>query len=168
MKISNIIKNTFYLILVLSFISCGTNKQVATENTVVIEKITTVSKPKIIFFNFQIEKLEDKKSISLINQIKAEGKLKGKAKKTENKTVGDLEYILLDNNLTEIEKHVIKNPLKKTVEFVNDFGSFEKKSLDLNSAQFTIRMQLPPEARHIAITELTNAEPIKHITIKIN
>lgn len=151
------------IVLLLCLVSCASKQQViAKEPEVVIPQ-------KIIFINYLLVKnAQDEKSITLINQIKAEGKLKGKPEKVENPSFGDLEYIFLDKDFKEIEKHALKNPLKKTVEYINDFGKFEKRVLDLDSVQFSIRMQLHPKAKYIVITELTTTKQKKHITTKID
>ncbi|MBQ0788342.1 MAG: hypothetical protein KBT69_12625 [Oceanihabitans sp.] len=156
------LKSAFIIALIFVF-SCTINKQViAVEPEVVIP-------PKIIFLNYVLVKnARDEKSITLINQIKTEGKLKGKPESIENTNPGDLEYILLDKNFNAIEKHALKNPLKKTVEFVNDFGNFEKRIVDLDRVEFTLRIQLQPEAKHIVISEITNTTYIKHSTTKID
>ncbi|QRM88056.1 hypothetical protein FG167_02060 [Lacinutrix sp. WUR7] len=169
MKISKIIKQIPYLIFVLFIISCASKKQVTAEDILVKEETKSIPKSKIIFLNYLLVKnAQGEKSITLINQIKTEGKLKGKPKNIANTSSGDLEYILLDKDYNSIEKHALKNPLKKTVEFVNDFGNFEKRTLDLDRVEFTIRIQLPPEAKHMKITELTNASSKEHIITKID
>ncbi len=156
------LKSAFIIALLFIF-SCATNKQViAVEAEVAIP-------PKIIFLNYVLVKnAQDEKSITLINQIKTEGKLKGKPENIVNTNPGDLEYILLDKDFNAIEKYALKNPLIKTVEFVNDFGNFEKRTLDLDRVEFTIRLQLHPEAKHMKIIELTNAIPKEHIITKID
>ena len=169
MKVSNLIKTTSYLILIVSIISCASKKQVTTEDSIATEEPIVIPTPKILFLSYQLVKnAQNEKNIALLNQIKTEGKLKGKPKKIENTTLGDLEYILLDKDFKEVEKHALKNPLNKTVEFINDFGNFEKRVLDLDSVQFNLRLQLPTKAKHIVITEITNTEPIKHISTKID
>lgn len=169
MKISKITKQILYLIFVLSIISCASKKQVTAENILVKEETKSIPKSEIIFLNYVLVKnAQDEKSITLINQIKTEGKLKGKPENIVNTNPGDLEYILLDKDFNTIEKYALKNPLIKTVEFVNDFGNFEKRTLDLDRVEFTIRIQLPPEAKHMKIIELTNAIPKERIITKID
>lgn len=86
--------------------------------------------------NYEIVKLNDEKNISLINQITADGRLKGKMTSKNNTSIGDLECIVLDKDLNQLEKHSIRNPLKKTVEFINDSGNFEKNIRFRQSAIF--------------------------------
>ncbi|WP_452232517.1 hypothetical protein [Lacinutrix sp. MEBiC02595] len=157
------------IILLFSMLSCASKRQVTAEDIIVIEETKTIETSKILFLNYLLVKnTGGKKSITLINQINTEGKLKGKPENIPNATIGDLEYMLLDKDFKAIKKYALKNPLKKTVEFVNDYGNFEKKVLDLDSVQFSIRMQVSPEAKHIVISEITNAAPIKHLTTKID
>ncbi|MDO6597833.1 hypothetical protein Q4512_12985 [Oceanihabitans sp. 2_MG-2023] len=163
-------KKKVYLFLITSIVvfSCASKKQIMPETDSINKETITSVQNKILFLNYQIVKNEkEKKSITLINQINTKGKLKGKSVEIENTTYGDLEYAILDAELNILEKHVLKNPLKKTVEFINDFGNFEKKVLDLDTVQFHIRLQLPAKAKHIAISEFTNTKPIQHITTKI-
>ena len=75
---------------------------------------------------------------------------------------------VFNSTFNEIEKNSIKNPLIKIVEFINDLGNFEKKIIALDSAQFSLKLQLPPKAKHIVISELTHNGTKKHITTKIN
>ncbi len=169
MKVLNIIKITSYLTLICFILSCASKKQATPKSAITKEETISISKPQIIFLNYLLVKnAQGEKSITLINQIKTEGKLKGKPKNIANTSSGDLEYILLDKDYNSIEKHALKNPLKKTVEFVNDFGNFEKRTLDLDRVEFTIRIQLPPEAKHMKIIELTNASSKEHIITKID
>lgn len=162
MKTSSFIKFSFVLILAVSVISCACKQEITAEETQV--KV----EPKLLFLNYQIQKLDNETSVRLINQITTDGKLKGKTNSEDGTQLGDLECIVLDRDLIEIEKQSLKNPLKKVVEFINDSGHLEKRILDLDSAQFSIRLQLKPQAHYIVIHEITTSEPIKHLKIKID
>ncbi len=155
-------KTTMYLLGFFLFLSCA-SQQVVTNSTEIQEK------SKLLFLNYNIVKIDStSKNITLISQKTTEGKLKNTSKAEIKTSIGDLECISLDKDFNEIEKKYIKNPLVKIVEFVNDLGNFEKKILDLDSAQFSLRLQLPPKAKHIVISELTQNGNKKHITTKIN
>jgi len=158
--VSRIVYLLFFLIVA---ISCA-SKQNTVEKETIIPK-----KPQILFLNYTIYKDKSgEKSIRLINKIKTEGRLKTKNKDLEKTTIGDIEYHILDGNSQVLEKISLKNPLLKTLEFINDFGKFEKRIIDLDSSQFTIRLQLDPKAKYISISELTKMKLRKHITSKIN
>jgi hypothetical protein len=46
---------------------------------------------------------------------------------------------------------IIPNPLDRSVEFVNDAGQLEHKTIHLDSAQFSIRLQIEPGASSILL-----------------
>ncbi|WP_178984387.1 hypothetical protein [Winogradskyella helgolandensis] len=161
MKISNIIKCIFSLFLVMTLLSCIGKK------SIIAEEKQIEPQPKLLFLNYKIEKLEDKKTISLINQIKTDGKLKETVLSRNNTTIGDLEYLILDKDLNQLERHYIKNPLKKVIEFINDSGNFEKKMLDLDRSEFSLRLQLKSKAEYIVINEITSEGITKLNTTKI-
>ena len=62
---------------------------------------------------------------------------------------------------------ICQNPLKKIIEYINDLGNFEKKIFDLDSAQFSIRLQLQSNVKYIKISELTKTGPKIHITTEL-
>ena len=161
MRISNIIKLTSFLFLVMLLLSCVTKQAVLAEETQ--QKI----EQKLLFLNYEINKVNDVRSISLINQIKTDGKLKIKNSAHSYTNIGDLEYLILDQDLSPLETHSIQNPLRKTVEFINDSGEFEKKTLDLNQAQFSLKLQLQPRAKYVVINEITTKGIIKLSTTTI-
>ena len=162
MTILKLTKTTTLLLLLFVVLSCASKQQIISEESKIIPK------PKLLFLNYQISKTTDnKKTIVLINQKTIDGKLKNKTKTELKTSLGDLEYIILDNDFNEIGKNSIKNPLVKIVEFINDLGNFEKRIIDLDSAQFSMRLQLPLNAKYIVISELTQTGTKKHITTEI-
>ncbi|REE08660.1 hypothetical protein DFQ09_106127 [Winogradskyella pacifica] len=161
MKISKTIRITYLLTLLIALLSCASKQHIVTEEEPII------TQPKLLFLNFEITKLNDIKSVSLINQIKTDGKLKGHTSEDTKGDIGDLEYLILDKDLNQLEKHYIKNPLKKVIEFVNDSGNFEKKMLDLDRSEFSLKLQLKPKAEYIAINEITSEGITKLNTTKI-
>ena len=163
MSILKLTKTTTLLFILFVVMSCASRQQVSSEES----KISP--KPQLLFLNYSISKnADDEKTIVLINQIITDGKLKSKTKSEEKTSPEDLECLILDKDFNELEKIIIKNPLLKIVEFVNDLGNFEKRILDLDSVQFSLRLQLQPKAKHIIINELTPTGVKKHSTTKIN
>ncbi|MFD2823076.1 hypothetical protein ACFS5M_05310 [Lacinutrix iliipiscaria] len=163
MSIFKLTKITTLLFILFVVMSCASKQQVSSED------LKVISKPQLLFLNYSISKnASDEKTIVLMNQIITDGKLKNKSKTEEKTSIEDLECLILDKDFNELEKISIQNPLLKIVEFVNDLGNFEKRILDLDSAQFSIRLQLKPKAKHIVINELTPLGVKRHITTKIN
>ena len=148
------------------FLCCASKKNFE-ENTNQIE-----STPKIVFLNYSIEKKSDgSRSVQYVDKIVTEGKLKSYYNNaSESLNSGDLECFQLDKNSNTLHRSIIKNPLAKTIEYPNDSLSFETKSIDLNRAKFTIRIQLETNTKYIRIFEIDekkiNLKPL--ITTKLN
>lgn len=148
------------------FYSCGSKK-----NTTAAF-ISQSDSSNIIFLNYSISKDENgKKNVEFINKIIADGKLKQNSNKfLKEGNIGDLKCAQLDNKSKEITSVVIKNPLLKTIEFVNDSLEFEKKAVTLNNAPFSLRLQLNSKTKSISISEiidtLQNSQPL--IITKVN
>jgi hypothetical protein len=154
-------KNTLLLVLIV-VISCAVKKE-AIQNDAEI-----TFQPKLLFLNYEISKTDNgAKKIELISQKITEGKLKKTTKKNYETRLGDLECITLDKNLNQIGSYAVKNPLKKIMEYINDLGNFEKKIFELDSAQFSIRLQLQSDVKYIRIYELTKTGLKEHITTEL-
>ncbi len=161
MKISIVLKFIGSIGLFVGLLSCASTQQFNSEES------TIKSPPKLLFLNYEIKKINNKKTVSLINQITTDGALKIKSPVDAKGSTGDLECLILDEDFNLLEKHHIKNPLKKFVEFVNESGQFEKKILDLDRSEFSLKLQFKSNAKFVVINEITETETIKHSTIKI-
>jgi hypothetical protein len=136
------------LILCL-FFSCGANKN--NTNTV----STVESNPKIIFLNYSIKKTSytDKK-ISLTNKTITEGRLKNSLNYNKNTVPGDLECLQLDKKSNVLQSDIIKNPLVKNIEYLDNSKAFKRKQIEVDSTKFTLRLQLNPNTAYISINEI--------------
>jgi hypothetical protein len=162
MNSSKILKSIGPFLLFILLIAC------ASKQPVIINGPEIEEHPKLLFINYMISKTaEGEKNIKLINQIITDGNLKKLNKTSDEKSFGDLECTTLDKDLNQIGTHLIKNPLKKIIEYINDLGNFEKKILDLDSAQFSIRLQLQTNVKYIKISELTKTGLKEHITTEL-
>ena len=123
------------------------------------QPITTASPPKLIFLNYKIATDDSgKKKVRLINKIKTDGKLKTQPiNNPENERAGDLVCLQLDKNSRPLTKQVIKNPLVKTFEYLGNTNTFEKKTVILDSCEFSIRLQLHPNTKSISIDEIVGS-----------
>jgi hypothetical protein len=163
-------KRGFFKLMVLLglmlCVACVSKKNIVDE--VVIED----SPPKLIFLNYSISKDENnKKNIQFVSKIVADGKLKTNSSKyMETGGVGDLKCSQLTKDSVEVASIIIKNPLSKNIEFVNDSLIFENKKVDLKKTYFSIRLQLHSKTVFIAIKELTDSLQNSHTLIinKIN
>ena len=84
----------------------------------------------------------------------------------ENAVVGDLILKELDSKLKTINKILIKNPLLKTIEYVDDTKQLQTKTIHLNKTQFSIRLQLKNNTKYITISNFAENDPL--IKTKIN
>ncbi|GAA4805753.1 hypothetical protein [Litoribaculum gwangyangense] len=88
-------------------------------------------------------------TLQFINQIVADVKLK-KNKVLEGIT-GDLICAQLDKNNNILQRQIVKNPLIKNIEYIDDSKSFNNKQIELDSTQIAIRLQLEPNTKYISI-----------------
>lgn len=146
--------NIFYNLLVMALIflvsySCGSNKAVSTsKDTSKVEQT-----PKIVFLNYAIKKNNTgSNTIQFISSKKVNGKLKNQKKILVDKgDPGDLLCLQLDATSATISQLLIKNPLQKTVEYVDETKNFKVVNMALDSTEFFVRLQLYPETKFIAI-----------------
>lgn len=133
----------FSLLFLLS-LSCAGKKQVV-NSSAGLEKSNS-----IIFLNYKVNKLADgKREVEYLDHVLRQGRLKKHFDVAGQK--GDLEVAQLDKQNRVLSNMIIKNPLKKTLEFVDESKGFQTKTLDLGEALFSVRMQLHPDARTISI-----------------
>ncbi len=132
---------------------------------------TTISNNKIIFLNYSISKNDNgNKKIELISKIIAEGKIKKNSNKfiSEGNT-GDLQCIQMDDSNTPLKSVILKNPLSKIIEYVNESKALEKRKIETNETPFSLRIQLEPKTKFIVINEIVepNNKTNHLITTKI-
>lgn len=133
--------------------SCGSKKNIQ-EQDVQIEQ-----NPKLIFLNYIVFKDDaGDKQIQFVNKTITDGKLKKAATNyLDFGTIGDLKCTQLDKQSHELQTVVVKNPLSKIVEFVNDSLIFEKKQIDLKRGSLSLRLQLHSKTKSIVISEIIDS-----------
>lgn len=153
---NTIYKKPFIITLLatyIAFASCGVKKNIPQEQP------SMEKNSKIIFLNYTISKKPNSDTqIQFINKIIAKGKLKNhNISHSKHSEIGDLICIQLDEKLIPIQSTHISNPLYKTIEFVNDSLSFEKKTVTLNKSTIALRLQLRETAKYIALHEVIDS-----------
>ena len=140
------------LIMISIMISCHPAK-----HTYSSDPVETKATPKILFLNYQISRDSTKTNYNaqLINMIIKEGTIKEDQQEMGQAEIHDLELLVRDRNQQIISHHYIPNPLDKSVEYVNDAGQFERQMIHLDSAQFSIRLQIEPDASSILLNRYT-------------
>ncbi len=140
-------------VYIISFIllACCTPAHTPLVNNVSEEGSENVA-PKIVFINYKIsKKADDTVNVTFINKIIADGKLKESHHIGHPHKAGDLLCTQLNENLLAIDSLKISNPLIKDVEYISTFGQLDKKRIELDSAEFSIRMQLHPDTKFLIL-----------------
>lgn len=120
------------------------------------------NEPKILFLNYSIKKTSTgKREITFINKKIATGKVKQNPFETiENGILNDLVFTELNKKQKIINQLLIKNPLVKKVEYVDESKRFKTKIIDFDEMQFSIRLQLKNETKYITISNFAENEPL--------
>ena len=134
-------------------------KAIAANNENVIEERAVGgdkgNAPEIIFLNYSIKKSSTgSPEIRFTNKIIANGSLKASFQENSTDKAGDLKCIELDAGSQPIKSIIIPNPLQKTVEYVSESGQLGMKEVELDSAEFSVRLQLDPKTESIAIEQI--------------
>jgi hypothetical protein len=165
-KFNIIIRHLVFVVLAIIFSSCA-SKQKTIANSTTIE-----TSPKLIFLNYSIEKYSNgSKNIQFINKIIADGKLKKNSNKYIDEGVfGDLKCNQLDKNSNILQSVIIKNPLIKFIEYVDESKNFQTKKIKLEKTGFSLKLKLESNTKYITISDISQSEkPIKPlIKIKVN
>ncbi|WP_298530521.1 hypothetical protein [uncultured Algibacter sp.] len=154
MKKYAIQKSLINLTTLISFViicpsySCSSTKNPA-EN-----KQTVENTPKIIFLNYSIKHENNGHVlVKLINTIKTDGKLKKTINAYNQEGIpGDLKCNQLNKKQKPLQSVLIKNPLSKDFEYVDDFKEFKIAHVELDSTEFSVRLQLLPDTKYVSIT----------------
>lgn len=146
-RLLSIIVGTVIFVLITHYVSCKIPKQSVSPNIT-----NDFDKPLIVFLGGSI--LYD--SVYQIYQMKLTDKVitKGRIKKqTNHPTIykeNRLKYCLLDKNNQIISSFYMQNPLDKTVEYIDEnSGLMRTRSIRLNNAPFSLRIQLTSHSKYI-------------------
>jgi hypothetical protein len=150
-------KFTLLLLVCLSVFNGCKNSKAISENQSEFQ-----GTPKIIFLNYNIEKTSNgKRTIQFINKKIVDGKLKPiPFESVENGVDEDLIFSELDNKSKVLHQILIKNPLIKTFEYVDESKQFQTKTIKSDKTQFSIRLQLKSNTKYITISNFAEDEPL--------
>jgi hypothetical protein len=145
--------NILLFVVLVFTLSCAAKKDMPNP-----EPIVEIN-PKLILLNYTLtEDANGIKSVGFINKTVTDGKarhLGDKYIKTGN--IGDLKCSQLDQNSQTLRSVFIKNPLNKTMEFINDSLKFESQAIELKKTSFSLRLQLHDKAKSIIIAEVIDS-----------
>ena len=135
-------------------ISCSVSKNTGSPDS---NASNPEDSPRILFLNYEItrDSVNSTYTAQLINTVVAKGSLKIDRTIPNQPMTGDLELQVLDAAQQIITTIYISNPLDKSVEFVNDTGELQHKMISLNTAQFSVRLQVEPGASSAILKRIT-------------
>lgn len=155
--------NLLFTILIATciFSSCGNQKNLETT------KNSIDSSPKIIFLNYSIEETTNgKRTIQFINKKIVDGKLKeNPSESIENGTAGDLIFSELNKKSKVLNQILIKNPLVKNIEYLDESKRFQTKTVKSDKSHFNLRLQLKNDTKYITISNFVENKPLIKTTI---
>lgn len=162
-KISKIIvqldmKNSAVFVLIIWFLvflsGCKASKDQITEEAN-SEILPVQNTPEILLVNFSINSRD---SIKVINTLKNPGRLRGTFDSKPELAEGDLIISFLNEADLVCYKSIVDNPLIRRVEYAesDDISSLTAKTIDLDSAEFFVRVQYNACFKHLKIEKFEN------------
>lgn len=125
-------------------------------------------KPSIVFINYTIFKNQNNLlNAKVVNKIITKGIVKNKNNKASNYNNGDLKCVQLSKKNDTLATQIIPNPINKQIEYVNASGALNTKTIALDSAQFSVRMQLHKDSKYIILKKIntSNTTPLNKLML---
>lgn len=143
------------VVCVLVFLSGCKASKVAEEGDE--EIILIQSTPEIVMITFS---MDSRDSIKVINAAKNPGRLRGWDDSSSEPGEGDLVISFLNETNLVCSKIIVQNPLVKRVEYseTDDISTLTAKTIDLDSAEFFIRVQFDECFKHLKVEKYEEEE----------
>lgn len=153
------------ILFVVSALSCNPPRHAHQSDP---NKNNSEESPAILFLDYQVSRDSTKTiyNAQLINMILVKGTIKDSQSNRTQAEKDDLEILVLDNKQQTISQRLIPNPLDRSVEYVNDASQFERKMIHLDSAQFSVRLQIESSAASIVLKRIHDKEHEGAILLK--
>lgn len=151
--------NSIFILVVfvlISLVACKTSKeQVANENDT--EILLDQRTPEILMISFS---MDSRDSVKVINTMKNPGRLRGVFDSKSEPGEGDLIISFLDDANVVCSKTVVENPMIRKFEYseTDDISTLTAKTIELDSAEFFIRIQYDECFKHLRVDKFSNDE----------
>ncbi|SMD41541.1 hypothetical protein SAMN00777080_0065 [Aquiflexum balticum DSM 16537] len=150
--------SNFLLFVCLLFVLSGckaSKEQVAEENEA--EILLVQNTPEILMVSFT---MDSRDSVKLINSMKNPGRLRGEQYSKSEPWEGDLIISFLNEANIVCSKTIVENPMIKKVEYAetDDISILTAKTIELDSAEFFIRIQYDDCFKHLRVEKYENEE----------
>jgi hypothetical protein len=146
----------FITCILIFFIGCKASKeQVAEENEA--EILLVQNTPEILMVSFS---MDSRDSVKLIKSMKNPGRLRGEFYSKSEPGEGDLIISFLNEANIVCSKTIVENPMIKKVEYseTDDISTLTAKTIELDSAEFFIRVQYDDCFKHLRVEKYENEE----------
>lgn len=122
--------------------------------------------PQLLFVTFKIRQDSNASVISLLEKQLVKGTLKSNP---EISNANDRIYVVqLTRDKTELLGYYIDHPLRKSVESVNDQQEFSTRWIELQEADFFVRIALEPTCVYLGLYEVKGTEVVKSFFFNVN
>ena len=122
--------------------------QAATDNSP--EKL---SGPQILFISYKY----NGEDLQLESKTVTAGKFKSRPQHHETKVNGDLILVQLNKDKLVLDGMHIPNPRIRVVEYADESGMMQKKTVEVENAEFTARINLHSDTKFIMVKEYNDA-----------
>lgn len=153
------IKTIFFFIIIQIFSSC-LSKNNFVKNATPLEKS---NENEIVFLFLKISKDLDSKTntIEFIKTVKSEGTIKNNFEK-ETSSENYLTLEVYNGNVLE-KTILMDHPLYKDLEYLDEKNNFQRKKVEVNSEEFSVRLQISGSNSSIKIYETLKTNPKKEL-----
>jgi hypothetical protein len=145
-------------ILMLLLMGCQTPKAAVEETGQEVDR-----KAQIGFFVYRAYKDgEAVPKIKMVEQLAVDGTVKTRKKESAIADAADLMFVQVSKDQKILESEHIEDPLHKVIEYQLDSGELTKKMIALDSADFTVRVNLHALATAVEIRMASDSTTILH------
>jgi hypothetical protein len=151
-------KTIVLFIIIQSFTSC-----VSKNNFVKNETPLKSNENEIVFLFLKISKDSDSKTntIEFIKTVKSEGTIKNNFEK-ETSSENYLTLEVYNGNVLE-KTILMDHPLYKDLEYLDEKNNFQRKKVEVNSEEFSVRLQISGSNSSVKIYETLKTNPKKEL-----
>lgn len=122
--------------------------------------------PQILFMTFAIKKDSGESVVTLLEKKTLKGVLKSGM---ESSTAEDRIFVVqLSKEKTELSGYYLEHPLRKNMEYLNEQQEYETRWVELEEAEFFIRVALDPACAYIGLYEMKGMVREKSFLFSVN
>lgn len=152
------------IIILFIFILCSLIACKASQDNVVdkndSENLIVQNTPELLMINFS---MDSRDSIKVINTIKNPGRLRSESNLKVVPKEGDVIISFLNEANIVCSKTIVENPMIMKLEYsdIDDLSTLKAKTVDLDKADFFIRVQYDKCFKHLRVEKYSDAQIIE-------